>query len=248
MDERVGWVGPEPRRSTWDIIWSCLAIFLVCSWKCTHLNIPTREESQAGWYHPSWKPIPILYWPERPLMRKWARKAMWMVIIAVAPEVGAALAMQQNLEAKDALKRLHLGEEAAGHGHSNSSQWTMAHAFYAGMGGFVLRIPKLAPQRGNQGNLVATAAPTERRAEAWREGTTMHTGIQTEKARNEATQRGPKAEPASVITGEHYEAFLSLSSLRRSSPHSKLCSDNRSTIWAYSLNIIANMVPNASPR
>jgi hypothetical protein len=45
----VGWVPPDARRNTLDIILSCLSIFLVCSWKCVHLNLPTYEESQAGW-------------------------------------------------------------------------------------------------------------------------------------------------------------------------------------------------------
>ncbi|RKK08894.1 hypothetical protein BFJ63_vAg9991 [Fusarium oxysporum f. sp. narcissi] len=46
----VGWVAPAPRRSTWSIIWSCLSIFIVCSWKCVHLNIPTHEEIQGEWH------------------------------------------------------------------------------------------------------------------------------------------------------------------------------------------------------
>ena len=37
----IGRVPPDSRRSTLDIILSCLSIFLFCSWKCVHLNIPS---------------------------------------------------------------------------------------------------------------------------------------------------------------------------------------------------------------
>lgn len=56
---RVGWVSSESRRSTWGIICSCAAVFLICSWKCTHLDIPTIEESRGGWH--KWPGVP--YWP-----------------------------------------------------------------------------------------------------------------------------------------------------------------------------------------
>lgn len=48
--EMVGWVSPHDRRSSWGIIWSCLSIFALCSWRCIHLNFPTPEESQGGWH------------------------------------------------------------------------------------------------------------------------------------------------------------------------------------------------------
>ncbi|KAK2931765.1 hypothetical protein FoTM2_009281 [Fusarium oxysporum f. sp. vasinfectum] len=111
----VGWVAPAPRRSTWSIIWSCLSIFVVCSWKCVHLNIPTHEEIQA------------------PLRRKWSRKIIWMTVIALAPEFGVALAAKQYMDARRELKEFTkaLSNEVA-------QKYTMAHAFYVQMGGIII--------------------------------------------------------------------------------------------------------------
>jgi len=128
----VGWTWPDARRTSWDIIWSCLSVFLVCSWKCVHLNVPTPEESRGGWHSfrlfgsERWQ-VPCF--PKAPLRRKWARKIKWMAIICVAPEVGVALAVQQWLVAREWLKRHDM----------KAPEYTIAHAFYANMGGIVLR-------------------------------------------------------------------------------------------------------------
>nr|RBQ95671.1 hypothetical protein FVER53263_21031 [Fusarium verticillioides] len=102
----VGWVSPAPRRSTWGIIWSCLSIFIVCSWKCVHLNIPTHEEIQGEWHTIQLcKGLPdVSIWPKAPLRRKWRRKIIWMTFIALAPEFGVALAAKQYMEARQELK------------------------------------------------------------------------------------------------------------------------------------------------
>ncbi len=122
--ERVGWVSPPGGRSTWGILWSCFTVFLICSWKCTHLNLPSPRESCAGWRR--WRGLPV--WPSAALARKWWRKLLWMSMMALAPEVVVSIAVKQFLEARDALKR-------AGQG-----RFTLTHAFFALMGGFVLRV------------------------------------------------------------------------------------------------------------
>ncbi|EMT67747.1 hypothetical protein FOC4_g10005856 [Fusarium odoratissimum] len=130
----VGWVSPTPRRSTWGIIWSCLSIFIVCSWKCVHLNIPTHEEIQGEWHTMQLcRGFPdVSFWPKAPLRRKWRRKILWMTFIALAPEFGVALAAGQYIEARQDLKKFRqsLSSEAA-------QKYTMAHAFYVQMGGIV---------------------------------------------------------------------------------------------------------------
>ncbi|TVY74523.1 hypothetical protein Focb16_v005263 [Fusarium oxysporum f. sp. cubense] len=102
----VGWMAPAPRRSTWNIIWSCLSIFIVCSWKCVHLNIPTHEEIQGEWHTMQLcRGFPdTSFWPKAPLRRKWRRKIIWMTLIALAPEFGVAMAAKQYLEARRELK------------------------------------------------------------------------------------------------------------------------------------------------
>src|SRR5438034_7065736 len=93
VDERVGWVPSSPRRSTMDIIWSCVSILLVCSYKCLHFNISSFEEKQARWHET--KRFRIPYWPEGPLIRKQLRKLKWMAIILVAPEIGVGVAVKE---------------------------------------------------------------------------------------------------------------------------------------------------------
>jgi len=126
---RVGWVPPDAGRTTWDILWGCFSIFLVCSWKCTHLNIPSAAESEAGW-HKLVGYVP--YWPRKPLRRKWRRKLTWMLIIAIAPEIGVMLAVHQYLSARKACKEANGLVQVPG-------RYSITHAFYADMGGFLLR-------------------------------------------------------------------------------------------------------------
>ncbi|KAF5228894.1 hypothetical protein FAUST_10763 [Fusarium austroamericanum] len=105
-EEMIGWVSPDARRNTWGIIWSCLTIFIVCSWKCVHLNIPRHNESIAGWHKIKLcSGIEIPYRPEQDLLWKWTRKLLWMAFIAVAPEFGVAMALAQHLQAKNDMKR-----------------------------------------------------------------------------------------------------------------------------------------------
>jgi hypothetical protein len=55
-----------------------------------------------------------------------------MSLIATAPELGVALAVKQYREAKKDLQEDGSGPHA-------EHEWSMVHAFYANMGGFVLQ-------------------------------------------------------------------------------------------------------------
>jgi hypothetical protein len=104
-DKMIGWVSPAPRRTTWSIIWSCMSIFIVCSCKCVHLNIPTHEEAKGEWHTLQVKFLPdISVWPKAPLRREWRRKVLWMCCIALAPEIGVVLSVQQYVRARKDLK------------------------------------------------------------------------------------------------------------------------------------------------
>ncbi|KAF4459112.1 hypothetical protein FALBO_14133 [Fusarium albosuccineum] len=136
----VGWVSPEAHRNTWGIIWSCLSIFIVCSWNCVHLNLPTHRESRGEWHKFNIfnGAAEVPYWPKSPSRRKWIRKLSWMGFIAIAPEFGVGLAMRQYLDAR---KDLNLVQTESSHRH-----FTMVHAFYAQMGGIALyEIPEDDP-------------------------------------------------------------------------------------------------------
>ena len=129
----VSWIAADARRNTLDIILSCLSIFLICSWKCVHLNPPTAIEAWCEWYKVSmgmgrsgkWKwEVPVF--PKTPLLRKWGRRLKWMGIISVAPEVGVALSVWQWLEARRVVKEM-------------GDPYTMSHAFLFNMGGVISR-------------------------------------------------------------------------------------------------------------
>ncbi|KIL93737.1 hypothetical protein FAVG1_02298 [Fusarium avenaceum] len=133
-DKMIGWVSPAPRRTTWSIIWSCLSIFIVCSWKCVHLNIPSHEEAKGEWHTLQVKFLPdISIWPKAPLRRKWGRKVLWMCGIALAPEIGVSLAVQQHMRARKDLKNAN-----AKRSRELKQEYTMAHAFYVQMGGIII--------------------------------------------------------------------------------------------------------------
>jgi hypothetical protein len=89
--DRVGWVSTPPGRSTMNIVWSCVSILLVCTYKCLHFNIPSFEEKRAGWYTLELKGWSIYYWPKWLLIRSYLRKLGWMLGVALAPEVGGRL-------------------------------------------------------------------------------------------------------------------------------------------------------------
>ncbi|KAH9436465.1 hypothetical protein MCOR02_000139 [Pyricularia oryzae] len=92
----VGWVPPPRGRGTINILWSCLSVLLICSYKCLHLNIAAADELEAGWH----KVFGIPYWPERPKLRCLLRKFKWMVVIILAPEIGVGMAATQYFEAR----------------------------------------------------------------------------------------------------------------------------------------------------
>ncbi|KAH8895895.1 hypothetical protein GQ53DRAFT_804068 [Thozetella sp. PMI_491] len=129
--ERVGWVSPpDTGRSTWGIITSCFTVFLLCSWKCTHLNLPSAAERRGEWHR--WHRIPYL--PKLPTCRKWVRKVCFMALSVVAPEIIVGMAGAQCCRAYIDLREIE--EEA------EISEFTMSHAFFARMGGVIVRLPK----------------------------------------------------------------------------------------------------------
>jgi len=125
-DDRVGWVPNNGGRSTSGILWSCFSVLLVCSWKATHLNIPSRAETQATWY----KLGPVPYWPHKLHWKKWRRKLEFMLLVIVAPELGVGLAIKQYVDAKKLVQAIN----------DDGGEWTMVHGFYATMGGYFLHV------------------------------------------------------------------------------------------------------------
>ncbi|CZR61196.1 uncharacterized protein PAC_11092 [Phialocephala subalpina] len=148
-EARVGWVSSGDGRSTSDILWSCFSVILVCAWSCLHLNVPSVEESEAGWL--KWHGMP--YWPQRPLLNKWSRKVFWMITIVIAPEIGVAYATKDYLTATISIAEANIfdskdakvgAEKDIGiPNHTvrdEREKLTKSHAFLANMGGFKIRL------------------------------------------------------------------------------------------------------------
>ena len=89
---KLGWVPNDNTRTSSDILISCLAVLLVCTYKVVHLNISSPEESHATWHHfPFWK--------------KWARKLKWIVFMACSPELLISTAIADWFWSRDSVKR-----------------------------------------------------------------------------------------------------------------------------------------------
>src|SRR5437763_5321142 len=107
-----GWVHQCNGRGTLDIIQSCIVTIFLCSWSVLCLNMP--EETATG---------------------RWTylkNKLQWMLFALVFPEVITGIGAEQWASAFQCLQDL------APLGYT---KWTMRHAFYANMGGFLLESP-----------------------------------------------------------------------------------------------------------
>lgn len=145
--DRVGWVSSTPGRSTMNIVWSCVSILLVCTYKCLHFNIPSFEEKEAGWHKVMIKQWSIPYWPEWLIIRKYLVKLGWILAIIVAPELGVGVAVKEFFEAYSDLEGVR-------------NRWPdlevgLVHAFYAKMGGFAI-------DRNYESAVSATSSPEPR--------------------------------------------------------------------------------------
>ena len=103
-----GWVSTPDERGTLDIIWSCVATLYLCLYTMLHLNIPAPGERVGAHVR---------------------RKIRWTLLGLLAPEIPMLFACGQWASAKRSVETMH----ALGY-----TCWTVEHAFYADMGGFVL--------------------------------------------------------------------------------------------------------------
>ncbi|KAF8175518.1 hypothetical protein K438DRAFT_1979743 [Mycena galopus ATCC 62051] len=107
-------------RTTWNIVWSCLATIFSCTWVAVHPNIPgpvnTREMSLTQRLrHALWQFL--------------SNRLLLFVIALLVPEYILAWAIRQHLEAHR-IAREH-----------EDSNWTVTHGFFIIMGGFHLLEP-----------------------------------------------------------------------------------------------------------
>jgi hypothetical protein len=80
-----------------------------------------------------------------------------MGIVVIAPEFGVALAVDQYLEARKSVQKMK--------DMCPRDEWTMTHAFYANMGGFVATFSPLLPEESEGlGSTPDPTTPRQRRA------------------------------------------------------------------------------------
>lgn len=105
-----GWTSSPNGRGTLDILWACLATIFLSTWSTICLNVP--DPSDTIWTH--------------------VRRKTWITSISMlGPEflLGYALGEWQSARTSVAdFKQLR-----------QDDKWTLKHAFFADMGGFVLR-------------------------------------------------------------------------------------------------------------
>jgi hypothetical protein len=119
-----GWQSAPNQRGTIDILWSCASTLFICVWVMMHLNIPSRRD------------------------RKWTiylRKAKWLVLGVLAPELVMLFASGQWASAKRSVRAMRQLKETRANceekKEKREDKWTMTHAFYAESGGFMLTVP-----------------------------------------------------------------------------------------------------------
>ncbi|KAL8766497.1 MAG: hypothetical protein Q9209_006713 [Squamulea sp. 1 TL-2023] len=110
-----GWVGQCDQRGSIDIIWSCLLTIGISLWVMLHLNVPAQHEG---------------FWT------CFFRRTKWLILGVLAPETLLLAAGGQWASAKRSVVDMR---------SLNSGSWTLAHAFYADSGGFLLQPLDVSP-------------------------------------------------------------------------------------------------------
>jgi hypothetical protein len=113
-------------RGTLDILWSCLLTLLICTWTVQHPNVPRQKNALR---------TNLILEARRSVVGAVWLKFKWMILTLVLPEFLVGFAIQDWMMAWRSSKDKVMKELAA----SDGREWTIVHAFYANMGGFVLK-------------------------------------------------------------------------------------------------------------
>uniref|UniRef100_A0A093V6L0 Uncharacterized protein n=1 Tax=Talaromyces marneffei PM1 TaxID=1077442 RepID=A0A093V6L0_TALMA len=119
----VNYVSSANVRGTLNILWSSLSIIALCTWSIQHLNVPIRSRPQTKRQKIGQK---VLHFE---------RKVRWMLINAIIPEIALAKAASDLAAAKS------VTPEFTSLAERDRVDWTLAHSFFADMGGFAIRFP-----------------------------------------------------------------------------------------------------------
>lgn len=120
VTQEVGGVPSPNSRGTFDIIWGCLTVLLICTYTVWHPNLPSPSEREARW-------------PDLTCLSAGIRQLRWMLITSIAPEITIAMAIEDWAHARESRRDMRSSR------HPLEPEWTMTHAFYAGMGGIAVK-------------------------------------------------------------------------------------------------------------
>jgi predicted membrane channel-forming protein YqfA (hemolysin III family) len=110
-----GWTPSPNSRGTMDIIWGCLSTIALCTWSLVRVNVPAPNETS---------------------LKNFRRKVSLTALGVFAPDIILALALGQWVSARRSVRAFH---------SDAIPQWILRYAFFADMGGFVLKSPDLPP-------------------------------------------------------------------------------------------------------
>lgn len=105
---RQGWTSQPDGRGTWDILWSCGSTMVLCSWSLLCLNVPGPTDSRFQMFR---------------------RKIYVTTLCFLGPEFIFMVALGQWISAHRSVQEFRA---------SGFDKWTMRHAHFADMGGFIL--------------------------------------------------------------------------------------------------------------
>jgi hypothetical protein len=114
-------------RGTMDIVYSCLAVIVLCTWSILHLNVPMQITPKNK---------------RQKFMRSLSRtltKVKWMAFNVLAPEWPFAQAVSGLVSQRRLQKKFDRYLEC------DKVPWTGSHTQLANMGGFVIRFDQTRP-------------------------------------------------------------------------------------------------------
>jgi hypothetical protein len=117
----VNYVSSPNTRGTLDILWSCLATILLCTWSIQHPNIPAL-----------WRP------------KTWVMQCM-KYCVTIANKVQRMLVTLFAINQRISATYVTTYITAQSRRNNDSMEWTLTHSFYANMGGFVIRFTEETP-------------------------------------------------------------------------------------------------------
>lgn len=102
-------------RGTLNILWSCAFTMTLCSWSILCINLPAADDT---------------------VLQIYIRKLHLAILALMGPEFVFQIALTQWESACRSVKEFHEG---------GYTEWTMKHAFFADMGGFIFKTKDWVP-------------------------------------------------------------------------------------------------------